>query len=72
MRLLVIIFFLFWVADGRAGEEGTHFSDDEQMAIVLFVQKMQQQIGTLIKEREEAIQERNKFYERLMKQGQCV
>lgn len=70
MRTLILILALFVVADGRA--ETKQFTDDEQLVIVLFIQKLQQQIISLVKEREEALQERNKMFERLKKQGTCV
>lgn len=75
MRLLVIILFLFWVSYSQAEDkplDGKHFSSDEQLAVIIYIKRLQAQILEMAKERNDALHEKEKMFLRLRKQGQCV
>lgn len=74
MRVLLLIFFLFGVADGRAESkpEGRLFSEDEQLAIAIYITKLNEEIRKLAGERDEAFTERAKMFERLQARGTCI
>lgn len=73
IRITILFSLLIWVATCSAEEKtGKFFTEDEQLALVIFIQKLQEQNHKLMIDREEALQERNKMFQRLRKQGTCV